>query len=628
MVEISLQNVSRRFDDASRTRALSAVDLEIAPGDFVAITGPSGSGKSTLLNLIGLLDQPSTGSISVGGMNVTHAVDKHLTRLRAGTFAFIFQSFHLLDRRYVVDSVELGLVYQGVSSTERRARSALALKRVGLLDKAWHDVSTLSGGERQRVAIARAVASGVGVVIADEPTGNLDSENARLIVGLLCELNQGGTTVVLVTHSAEVADEAARRVSILDGRIVSDVRLRPPSTHERATASVTRGFRVRLRDVMRDSYRSLLSRGTRTTALVAAVAIAVGLATATFGITGSAAAQVTDTFNAHANRDVTAQWSESSAGAASDDEKSTLTQRLVGLNGVVAAALVNDLSSGTVASTSARPTLSVPVFSGSDSVATAARLTLQRAPGAGTVLGPDQIYIGQTLARQMQLAPVDTRPVLFVNGLPKTVVGVIVQSPRLPTALGGVLQKMDPITGSHSIAMRYAMVLTKAGAAQQVSKQVALVINPYSPTTIRVEAPRDPSTLRDELQSDVRNTLIAFTGIALLAAVVSLANSMMLSIMERRSEIGLRRAIGARKRQITALILAESTFLGAAGGLVGCAIGIVGVLAVTLVRHWIPIFDVRLVPVAIVGGILVGMLGGLAAAARASRVAPSQALRL
>lgn len=631
MAHIRLNQVRREFAGDNHAVALRDVTLTIDRGDFVVITGPSGSGKSTLLNVIGLLDKPSSGAIYVDGVEMSAATDATLTRLRAGVFAFVFQSFHLLERRPVVDSVELGLMYQGVPARARRNISAHALRRVGLLDKAWRDVNRLSGGERQRVAIARAVASAAEFIIADEPTGNLDSRNADRIIGLLQELNAAGSTIVLVTHSPEVAAIGARQISIRDGQVVSDVRLRPipsnPLPAERADTD-QKNFKLRSRDLIRDAVSSVRARGLRTAGLIAAVAVAVALAIATFGITGSAAAQVTDTFNAHTSRDVTAQWPVGALQTLPKEEGATLLQRVEHLNGVQHAALLDDLGPHSIHVSEAREPRSVGAFAATPDLEQASRMKITWAPGHGGNLKAGEILIGKTLAEQLKLASIDFGPYASIDGEQQAVAGIVTDSPRLPELMGAILKLKTDASPPPGTVQQYATVLAKPGAAQQVARQIPLTVNPYAPDKIIVDYPKDPTTLRAELQADVRNTLIAFTGVALLAAIAGLANSMMLSIVERQHEMGLRRAIGARKRHVTSLILVESSLLGAAGGIIGFALGIAGVLAVTLARHWVPTFDLRLAPAALVGGIMVGILGGVLAAGRASRIAPSQALHL
>jgi len=204
----------------SQVHALNDVDLTIDRGDYLAVVGPSGSGKSTLLNILGCLDRPTAGSYLFDGRDVGHLTDLERTQLRRNEIGFVFQFFHLLARLSAQGNVELPMLFAGVSRTERRQRASEALAAVGLSDRAHHRPDQLSGGQRQRVAIARAVVMGPGLVLADEPTGNLDKASAAEVMDLLERMNRDGQTVVLVTHDPEIAARAHSRVRMDDGKIV------------------------------------------------------------------------------------------------------------------------------------------------------------------------------------------------------------------------------------------------------------------------------------------------------------------------------------------------------------------------------------------------------------------------
>lgn len=203
-------------------QALRGVSLRVWPGDFVAVVGPSGSGKSTLLQLIGALDRPTAGEVVLAGQDLAHLSDRALSRLRAETIGFVFQQFHLSPLMTACDNVAEGLLYAGVRHGERRRRAAAALTRLGLEDRLHHRPQALSGGERQRVAIARALMGEPAVILADEPTGNLDSVNGQLVVEILRGLAADGTAVVVVTHDHELATRMGRRIELRDGLVVHE----------------------------------------------------------------------------------------------------------------------------------------------------------------------------------------------------------------------------------------------------------------------------------------------------------------------------------------------------------------------------------------------------------------------
>ena len=219
---IVADQVSRTYElDGVSVEALRGVSLRIAATDYVAIVGTSGSGKSTLMHLLGGLDRPTAGTLLIGGRDVSTLGPAEMARLRNETIGFVFQSFHMLARTTARDNVALPLVYRGAGRRERRARAAEMLDRVGLGHRLDHRPNQMSGGEQQRVAIARALVTGPSVLLADEPTGNLDSTTGQSVLGLLESLNADGVAVVLVTHDKDVAGRAARQIVMRDGQIVS-----------------------------------------------------------------------------------------------------------------------------------------------------------------------------------------------------------------------------------------------------------------------------------------------------------------------------------------------------------------------------------------------------------------------
>jgi len=223
---LTVEAISRVYETKEvRTHAISEVSLTISEGEFVAIMGPSGCGKSTLLNILGLLDRADSGRIELFGKDISHARERDLTRLRRASIGFVFQSFNLVDELTVAQNVEVGLLYRGAPSRERRDRVEAALDQVGMRHRARHLPKQLSGGQQQRVAVARAIVAEPRLILADEPTGNLDTTNGTAVMDLLKSAVSRGTTVVMVTHSLAQADQADRKIQLLDGRVVSQTQL-------------------------------------------------------------------------------------------------------------------------------------------------------------------------------------------------------------------------------------------------------------------------------------------------------------------------------------------------------------------------------------------------------------------
>lgn len=220
---VNLQKIFKT--EEIQTLALNNVNIEVKDGEFVAIMGPSGCGKSTLLNILGLLDNPSEGEYYLNEKEVSKYTEAQRTSLRKGVIGFVFQSFNLIDELNVYENIELPLLYMGIPATERKRRVEVAMERMAIMHRSKHFPQQLSGGQQQRVAIARAVVSNPKLILADEPTGNLDSKNGKEVMELLSELNKEGTTIVMVTHSQHDSGYAGRVINLFDGQVVTEANL-------------------------------------------------------------------------------------------------------------------------------------------------------------------------------------------------------------------------------------------------------------------------------------------------------------------------------------------------------------------------------------------------------------------
>lgn len=667
MPTLRLQALEKTYKGAVDVHALVNATVTVQQGEYLAIEGPSGSGKSTLLNQIALLDSPTGGEYLIDETNTATLNDVQRARLRSATFAFIFQSFHLLDGRNVLDNVSLGTLYRGLPIRRRQELALKALGFVGLEHKADQDVATLSGGERQRVAIARAIASGAPVLVADEPTGNLDQANGQQVMDTLEALNAQGITVIIVTHDSTVADRAQRRLHVLDG-IVSEKdtggQQSTTSTHNTNAVEAAqtapkppegRNSRVRTRDALADAWKGLWAKPARTIALVASVALGVGLALTTTGLAQTARYQVSDIFDAQRNQRV-GMLSQISADAAGSSQAISVeslerVRTLAGVEDVLITATHGQhaISANPGFDANSHQTPPYDVVGIIDGYLPGNILTIDTGNGmTGSRQEPDnftassenpqsgtplpslqdgQVLVGSQIAQDLNLGPLLASPVIWIDGQPQQVVGVITDAGLQLSLLRAVV--VPETTAQRLSPARYygAEIKVVPGAAPQVAEQAPLAWIPAAPETVQVDAPPDPTTLRETIESNLQTMLLTLTGVALLAAVLSMTNSMTTAVFQRIGEFGLRRAIGARRIHIVSLVMSESLAIGVLGGIIGIYGAIMVILGVTLARQWQPVLDPVMLPLGLIGGIAVGLIGGIVATQRAARIEPSDALR-
>lgn len=476
--------------------------------------------------------------------------------------------------------------------------------------------------------------SNAPIVVADEPTGNLDSVTSGAIVAQLRRLHRNGVTVVLVTHDDDVAAVAERTIALRDGHVVADDReiaagdARWPG-RSGADASPShydgQGARLRPGDLLREALSAVESRPGRTAALIGAVAVAVALVILTAGLAQTASSQVSDRFDAQRNREVTVTAPASASGSARLVDSAE--RRVRSLAGVDEAGTLTVHDQVLAQAIMTGPTQRLPLVGVSPGLLRAAGARVLWSSGHPHRVGAREALLGAVPAAQLELAPLAADPVVLADGVPLAVVGIVRHVRRAPELLGSiVITTFDSATFGDPLDVR-VLLETVPGAAPQVARQAPIALDPTAAERFEVDAPADPDSLRDEIQSDLAVTLIVLTVVAALASMIGVANAMMVNVIERTSEIGLRRAIGARPIHVLSQVSAEALLLGLAGGGLGFSIGTLGVLMVTVSKQWQPVLDLRLIPVALAGGAIVGVVGGLAAAVRASQIQPSDALR-
>jgi len=637
---LALDGVSKVYSNgAAEIRALDSVSLEIRAGEFVAIMGQSGSGKSTLMNIIGCLDRPSHGSYRVGGRDVATLSADELAALRRDTFGFVFQRYNLLTTATAAENVEIPAIYAGRSWHERTTRAQLLLQRLGLGDRAQHKPSELSGGQQQRVSVARALMNDAKVILADEPTGALDSKSGEELLALLRELHSGGRTIVLITHDAAVAAHADRHIQIRDGRIVEDSgELIRPAQEPGEIGALQKGHKRLLPDVteaVKMALRSLRVNLFRTVLTLLGVVIGVASVVAMLAIGDGSKEQVLQRIASMGTNLLLIRPGAPGVRVSGD------VATLVDADAAAIAELPN-----VEAAVPERSTRLTVRYGGVDDQTSVQGVW----PGfpiahdwpvaAGAFISQDDVtgyapvmVLGQTVAKN--LFPDGSNPIgkyVLVHNVPFQVIGLL--QAKGANTFGADMDDVVVVPLSTGYARlfgnRYVSVITVkvADSAQIDATEDAITsLLQQRHRTIDFQVRNTASIL--QTAEDAQGTLTLLLGsvaaISLLVGGIGVMNIMLVSVTERTREIGIRMATGARMTDILLQFNTEALVVCAIGGVAGVVLGILTAMIVQLFGMPV-VISAGPATLAFSIAFMTGLLFGYLPARKAARLDPVVAL--
>ncbi|EKP0260138.1 TPA: MacB family efflux pump subunit [Aeromonas sobria] len=640
---IQLKGVERRYQSGdSEVTVLHPLDLTIAAGEMIAIVGASGSGKSTLMNLLGCLDSPSSGQYLFRGQDTATMDALALARLRCHHFGFIFQRYHLLPHLDAAANVEIPAVYAGTSRPDRQARARQLLDRLGLRDRSHHTPGQLSGGQQQRVSIARALANGGEVILADEPTGALDSQSGKEVMAILKELHAQGHTIILVTHDMDVASHADRIITLKDGRVEQDsgprqtAALPPPTAEDPPNKGAIGHDWDRYREAGRMAIHAMLAHRMRTFLTMLGIIIGIAAVVSVVALGQGARAKVIDQINAMGTNTI-----EIFPGKGWGDEKM---------------ASIQTLNKGDLDALLGQPYLA----GASPEIGSSGQLRYRNKTNSGSVSGVGNDYFkvkGMTLVsgrllewqdiqQRAAVAVVDKKSITSLLGKDDPV-GKVVLVGTLPVRIVGVVSQetgFGPSSQSVNIWLPYSAVMSRL-ISQHHFSQITIRVKDGVQPALAEQAVIELITKRhgvkdfftfssDSIIKSVEKTTATMTLMVSAIAVISLIvggvgvmNIMLVSVVERTREIGIRMAVGARQSDILQQFLIEAVMVSLLGGIFGVGLSLgIGALFSLLVDSIKMQFSLFSILMAFGCSSLIGILFGYLPARNAARLDPVVAL--
>ncbi len=639
---LELKAVTRTYTSGGEPlTVLKDVSLTIQSGEFVAIMGASGSGKSTLMNIIGCLDRPTSGTYSIRGVQVATLKDDALAALRRDTFGFIFQRYNLMSDLSAVENAEIPAVYRGMPKAERQVHAGDLLRELGLADRMEHHPGQLSGGQQQRVSIARALMNGGPVILADEPTGALDSQGGKEVMAILEKLHREGHTIIVVTHDSDISAYAHRLVRIADGRITSDeVQQKEETIHRVQNAEreeVGKQGGAVLGESLKMGLRSLMHNRMRTMLTMLGIIIGVASVVALIAIGNGAEQDVVERIQAMGTDLLTIMRGPPAVRASADMVTSFLPEDLPFIGEVPGVAMA-------IPETNMSSLLR---FGNQDLTITAVGTgehfpeVHDWPPRVGIFFSAEHVkrysqvvVLGQTVVNN--LFPAGTNPLgqyVLIGSAPFLVIGVLSTKGLTPRGDDMDNSVWLPYTtaGARIFGQRFfndIVVRVEAGADMSAvqSGLHALLMKRHGKEDFNIRNMADTIAAADETQSTLTYLLAAIAVISLIVGGIGVMNIMLVSVTERTREIGIRMAIGARGFDVLFQFLTEAVMVCFIGGLVGVFVGIGGGLATTAVAGWRVIFTVSPIVVAFACAFLTGIIFGYLPARKAAQLDPIEAL--